>query len=106
MRKRNLPSLVGAGIGFATFLTIALLPSLVYGGYAGLLLAGGILGTPVDQTLLARSLIVFGMALGVTAVAFLFTLAGAAAGALVGAMVKQTAKEPERVKVLAEPVTK
>ncbi|MEK6706206.1 MAG: hypothetical protein AABZ06_10490 [Bdellovibrionota bacterium] len=95
MRKHNLPVLLGAGLGFVVFLAVALLPTLVYGGYAGLLLAGGIFGTPVEQTILSRGLIVFGMSLGVTAVAFLFTIAGAASGALVGTIVKQLAPKTE-----------
>ena len=41
----KVPALVGAGIGLATFLAVALLPALLYGGYAGVLLAGGIFGT-------------------------------------------------------------
>lgn len=84
------PALVGAGIGLATFLAVALLPAMLYGGYAGVLLAGGIFGTPVNASLAARALIVFGMVLGVTAVGSLFAVAGAAVGAAVGAMVRAT----------------
>jgi hypothetical protein len=84
----KIPALIGAGIGLATFLAIALLPALLYGGYAGVLLAGGIFGTPVTASLGVRALIVFGMILGVTAVGSLFAVAGAAAGAAVGAVVK------------------
>ena len=47
-------TLIGAAVGLALFLAIALLPSLLYGGYAGVLLAGGIFGTPVKATLLVR----------------------------------------------------
>ena len=101
MNKRNISTLVGAGFGFVLFLGIALVPSLVYGGYAGLLLAGGIFGTPVDQTLPARALIVFGMGLGVTAVAFLFTLCGAASGALVGTLTGLAMKTPKSIDVKA-----
>jgi hypothetical protein len=79
-------ALVGAGIGLALFLALALLPSILYGGYAGLLLAGGIVGTPVQATFLVRALIVFGMVLGVTGVASLFAVLGAMAGAAVGAL--------------------
>jgi hypothetical protein len=82
------PALVGAGIGLAAFLAVALLPAMLYGGYAGVLLAGGIFGTPVTANLAARALIVFGMVLGVTAVGSLFAVAGAAAGAAVGAIVR------------------
>jgi hypothetical protein len=84
------PALIGAGIGLATFLAIALLPAMLYGGYAGVLLAGGIFGTPVTASLGVRALIVFGMILGVTAVGSLFAVAGAALGAAVGAMVRAT----------------
>jgi hypothetical protein len=80
------PSLLGAGIGLVLFLAVALLPSLLYGGYAGVLLAGGIFGTPIQSTLVSRALIVFGMGMSVVAVGALFAVAGAAAGAGVGAL--------------------
>ncbi len=79
-------TLIGAAAGLALFLAIALLPSLLYGGYAGVLLAGGIFGTPVHATLLVRALIIFGMVLGVVGVGGLFAVGGAAAGAAVGAL--------------------
>ena len=79
-------ALVGSGVGLVTFLAVALLPSILYGGYAGLLLAGGIVGTPVQATFLVRALIVFGMVLGVTGIASLFAVMGAVAGAAVGAL--------------------
>ena len=85
-RTNKLPSLIGAGVGLALFLAIALLPSLLYGGYAGVLLAGGIVGTPVTPTFLVRALVVFGMVLGVTGVGALFAVAGAAAGAAIAAL--------------------
>jgi hypothetical protein len=87
-KNSKVPALVGAGIGLATFLAVALLPALLYGGYAGVLLAGGIFGTPVNASFAVRALIVFGMVLGVTAVGSLFAVAGAAAGAAVGALLR------------------
>lgn len=92
--NKKIPTLVGAGIGLALFLAVALLPAMLYGGYAGLLLAGGILGTPVHATLLSRALIVFGMVLGVVAVGSLFAVLGAAAGAAVSALAKLSARTP------------
>ncbi len=89
----KLPALIGAGIGLATFLAVALLPALLYGGYAGVLLAGGIFGTPVTASLAVRALIVFGMVLGVTAVGSLFAVAGGAVGAAVGALLKAAPAE-------------
>ncbi|ACG71360.1 conserved hypothetical protein [Anaeromyxobacter sp. K] len=94
MAQNKLPSLIGAGIGLALFLAVALLPALLYGGYAGLLLAGGIVGTPVQPTLIVRGLIVFGMGLGVVGVASLFAVAGAAAGAAVGAILSIAGRRP------------
>lgn len=88
MTRNNtkLPSVIGAAIGLAAFVGVALLPALLYGGYAGVLLAGGIFGTPVSASFGVSALIVFGMVLGVTAVASLFAVMGAAAGAAVGAL--------------------
>jgi hypothetical protein len=84
--NRKTPTVVGAAIGLALFLAIALLPALLYGGYAGVLLAGGIFGTPVQPTFLVRALIVFGMVMGAVGVGSLFAVGGAAAGAAVGAL--------------------
>lgn len=72
---------IGAMIGLAIFLAIGMLPALLYGGYAGVLLAGGIFGSPLQPTFLVRSLIYGGMILGSVGVASLFTIAGAVAGA-------------------------
>ncbi len=89
-KNAKVPALVGAGVGLALFLAVALLPALLYGGYAGVMLAGGIFGTPVTASFAARALIVFGMVLGVTAVGSLFAVAGAAAGAAIGAIIGLT----------------
>ena len=86
MAKNKFPALVGAGIGLAIFLAVALLPAILYGGYAGVLLAGGIFGTPGSASICVRLLIGFGMLLGVTAVGTLFAIDGAAAGAAAGAL--------------------
>jgi len=83
---RKTPTIIGAAAGLALFLAIGLLPALLYGGYAGVLLAGGIFGTPVNPTFLVRALIVFGMVLGVTGVGALFAVGGAAAGAAIGTL--------------------
>jgi hypothetical protein len=94
MNQSKIPSLVGAGIGLALFLAVALLPAMLYGGYAGVLLAGGIFGTPLHATFLVRGLIVFGIVLGVVAVGSLFAVAGAAAGAGVGALAGAVSRKP------------
>jgi hypothetical protein len=84
--NRKTPSIIGAAVGLAAFLAIALLPALLYGGYAGVLLAGGIFGTPVQPTFLVRALIVFGMVMGALGVGSLFAVGGAVAGAAIGAL--------------------
>ena len=93
-------TLIGAAVGLALFLALALLPSLLYGGYAGVLLAGGIFGTPIHATILVRALIVFGMVLGVVGVGGLFAVGGAAAGAA-AAVLAGAAPEHETVPVKA-----
>jgi hypothetical protein len=92
---RKTPTLIGAAVGLAIFLAVGLLPSMVYGGYAGVLLAGGIFGTPVSATFWPRALIIFGMVLGVTGVGALFTVAGAALGAAAGALAGAPAAAPK-----------
>jgi hypothetical protein len=97
-------AVVGAAVGFALFLGVALLPALVYGGYAGLLLAGGIFGTPVPATLAARGLVGFGMVLAVFAAASVFTVAGAAVASFLAHLAPQAA--PGQKKALARAETK
>ena len=80
------PSLIGAGVGLALFLAVALLPAMLYGGYAGVMLAGGIFSTPLEPTFTVRALIVFGIIMGVAGVGSLFAVMGAVAGAAVGAL--------------------
>ncbi len=92
--NRKVPSLIGAAVGLALFLALGLLPSLLYGGYAGVLLAGGLFGTPVQATVAVRALVVFGMVMGVVGVGSLFAIGGAAAGAAVGVLLPAP-KAPE-----------
>jgi hypothetical protein len=87
-------TLIGAGVGLATYLAVGLLPSILYGGYAGLLLAGGIFGTPVDASFPVRALIVAGMVVGVAALASLFAVLGAVVGAAVAALTRSGKVEP------------
>ncbi len=93
---RKTSTLIGAAVGLALFLVVGLLPSLVYGGYAGVLLAGGIFGTPIRATVLVRGLVVFGMVLGTVGVGSLFAVSGAALGAAVGALAAVPAKPAEQ----------
>ena len=87
---RRTATLIGAGVGLALFLAIGLLPTLLYGGYGGVVLASALFGKPVAATLAVRALIVAGMVFGVTAVASLFTVLGAVAGAGISILVSVT----------------
>ena len=78
--------IIGAALGLVAFLGTAMLPALLYGGYAGVLLAGGIFGSPLVPTFWVRTLIIGGMVLGTIGVGALFTVAGAVAGSAVGAL--------------------
>jgi hypothetical protein len=82
--KLKLHALVGAGLGLVAFLAVGLLPTILYGGYAGVLLASAVSGAPVAASFAVRALIVVGMVVGVTSVAALFAVAGAVAGTAVG----------------------
>src|SRR4051794_36538626 len=78
MKRNKTVALVGAGVGLTLFIVVGLLPALMYGGYAGLLLANGIFGTAGQMGLFARGLVLFGMLLGVFGTASVFAVAGAA----------------------------
>jgi len=56
---------------------------MMYGGYAGLLLATGIFGAPLHPGLFTQGLVVFGMGLGVFGTGAFFAVAGAAAGSAI-----------------------
>jgi hypothetical protein len=96
-------SLIGAGLGLAFFLAVGLLPAALYGGYAGVMLATGIFATPLMPTLPVQGLIIFGILLGVVAVASLMLVAGAAIASIIhtivgGVRVRRLAKVPVTLK--------
>ena len=96
--RYKLHTLVGAGIGLAAFLAVGLLPAVLYGGYAGVLLAGALVGTPVAASLAVKALIAAGVVLGVTLVGAAFAALGAAGGAAVGALVSRTTPDELRTR--------
>jgi hypothetical protein len=87
-------SFIGGLIGFVTFLFVGLLPSIVYGGFAGVTLASSILGGPIDSSVLARGLIVFGMVVGLLGAAGVFVVVGAAVGAGAHGLVRAVSGRP------------
>ena len=72
---------VGGIAGLVGYLALGRLPSIVYGGYAGVTLAAALFGTPIDASWMARGVVVFGMVIGLLATASLFVVIGAALGA-------------------------
>ena len=66
----------GGVAGLILFLVVGLLPSLVYGGYAGLALASALIAGPIHASLVAQAIVVFGMVAGVMATGALFVLFG------------------------------
>ena len=90
--RTKIPATVGSLAALVAFFAIGLLPAMAYGGYAGHLLAGGIVGAETGG-IVARSLVVFGMALGVVGVGSLFAVLGAMVGAAVGAITKLDVKK-------------
>jgi hypothetical protein len=93
MTRKTL-TLVGAGVGLAAFLALGMLPALLYGGYAGVMLASGLTGAPVHATFLVRALVVLGMVLGAVGVGALFTIGGAVLGAAISILVGKAEPEP------------
>ncbi len=101
LRRNKTVAVAGAAIGFVLFLAVGFLPALMYGGYAGLMLADGIFGTPLPQHIFARGLVGFGMLLGVFATAAVFAVAGAAAASAIAHTVAAVSRESHE-KVSAE----
>ena len=86
---------VGGVTGLVAFLFVGLLPSLVYGGYAGVALAAAILGAPIQGTM-ARAFVAAGMAFGLLTVAGLFVVIGAIAGTLAFLATRAAVRVPAR----------
>jgi energy-converting hydrogenase Eha subunit C len=70
-------AMFGGIFGLLLFLVIGLLPALVYGGYAGVVLANGIIGGVIAESLLAKGIVIFTALATVLSVASIFTVAGA-----------------------------
>ena len=79
----------GAAVALALFLVTGLVPSLVYGGYAGLLVAGTFFGHGNPELLGARLLTGAGMVFGGLAVLSLYLVVGAVVGKFVGAALRR-----------------
>jgi uncharacterized membrane protein len=101
MNRTRTFTVIGAAIGFSLFLATALLPSLMYGGYVGVMMATGIFGAPLDPNLVARAIVGLGMLVGVFGTAAAFTAAGAATARLVYRLASPAAREAHRREIQA-----
>lgn len=78
------PSYIGAGLGFLAFLVVGAVPGTLYGGYVGLGMSAMLFGSAADPSWPARIITGGGMILGLLAALFLFLVAGAFLGTLLG----------------------
>jgi hypothetical protein len=76
IKARNI-TFFGGIAGLISFLVVGLLPSLLYGGYAGVILGSAIFGSPVHEHVLAQAIVALGVISGVLAVGGIFVLGGA-----------------------------
>lgn len=77
--NRKTCTLIGAAVGLIAYLVVGIVPAAHFGGYAGALLAGGLVASKTG--LVVKALVAFGGALGVLGIGGLFLVAGAVLGA-------------------------
>jgi hypothetical protein len=75
--RANPFTFIGGVVGLVVFLVVGLLPSLLYGGYAGVILGSAIFGTPIHESIFAQATVVLGVVSGVLAIGGVFVLGGA-----------------------------
>lgn len=76
-QESNKATFIGGIFGLIAFLGVGLLPSLVYGGYAGVILGSAIFGSPIHEHVLAQATVVIGVLSGVLSIAAIFVVSGA-----------------------------
>jgi hypothetical protein len=75
--RANSVTFFGGVVGLMVFLVVGLLPSLLYGGYAGVMLGSALFGTPIHEHVLAQATVVLGVLFGLLATGAVFVLGGA-----------------------------
>jgi len=98
-------SFFGGVFGLILFLVIGLLPSIVYGGFSGVILANGIFGPTTDPTIWIKMMVVFGVAVGVMSTAGIFTVIGSISGALTYSLAERFALNGVKVRRKVEAKT-
>ena len=90
---------LGGVLGLATFIGVGLLPSLLYGGYAGLLLGSAIFGTPIHESVFGQAAVVLGVISGALSVGGIFVIGGAILGSGAYSLISAMSVEREAPKV-------
>ncbi len=75
---------LGAGAGIVLFAIFGLLPGSLLGGAAGIKIAGELFGLPLEANLVARSIVLLSMLLGVTVAGIAIVTAASTMGWLTG----------------------
>lgn len=78
--ERKTWALAGGFAGLLTYVVFGLMPSIVYGGFAGTVLAHGLVGHGQEGTL-AKVIVFFGMIVGGLSMSSIFVILGAVVGA-------------------------
>ena len=80
------------GAGLVLFAVLGLLPSSLIGGAAGIKLAGLFLGLPLDPGIVARSIVLASMLVGVVLSGIMIVVATSTVGWLVGRVLEGSAQ--------------
>ncbi len=84
---------IGAGSGLVLFALFGLLPGSLLGGAAGIKVAGMLFGLPLSPGILARSIVLASMLLGVLVSGIAIVTASSATGWLVGRLIEAVRHE-------------
>lgn len=95
---------VGTGVGLILFALLGLFPGSMIGGIIGLKIAGGLLGMPVQATVIARLIIAVCMIGGVITAAIIFILGSGIAGWIAGSVFDAVKSRHEIEEGLAQAV--
>ncbi len=87
---------MGAGAGLVLFAIFGLLPGSLLGGAAGVKLAGMLFGLPLGPGLVARTIVLASMLIGVSVSGIAIVTATSTAGWLIGSMAGSSLREPLR----------
>ncbi len=79
---------IGAGAGLVLFGIFGLLPGSLLGGAAGIKFAGMLFGLPLEPGIIARSIVLLSMLIGVMVAGIAIVTAASTAGWLIGSTIE------------------